>query len=333
MSDSLTEKEAQVLFNATSKAIREQDPEKLSVLYADKQPPVEEVTPVEETPAQEEEPVVKTEDKTEDTPLDKAEEPVEKKEPEKEEPSELEILKADLKKLATENHALRSQAGRVPHVQRRIKELDAKLEAITKASTSTQTSTKIEPQIQEALKGVRATDPELADAIAKAIIKATSEVATDAATKERETITMLRDQSETEYGEYEAQRLLQMYPNAVEVVTSDAWAEWKKAQSPGVVALAQSDNADDVSRAFQMYAADMVAMYPDLAKANKAVETPPPIKTESEQANKIEAERKRKQEASVNMNNPTTPTKVASPDDPRALFEQISADIRKARSG
>lgn len=332
MSDQLTATEAQALFHATSKAIRDQDPEKLSALYADKQPLIEEVTPEPEVvPAVEPEP--STEDIKETPPLEEADPLVEQKEPVKEEPNELETLKAKLDKLANENHALRSQAGRVPHVQRRIKELDAKLDAITKAATSNQTSTKIEPQIQDALKGVRETDPELADAIAKAIIKATSEIATDAATKERDTLTLLRDQNETEYGEHEAERLLQMYPNAVEVVTSDAWAEWKKAQSPGILALAQSDNADEVSHAFQKYANDMVILYPDLASKNEEVEPTPVKKNDSEQALKIEAERKRVKEASVNIGSSVTPAKIASPDDPHALFEQLSANIRKARSG
>lgn len=340
MSTEMTDSEAQKLFNQVSKSLQNADSEKLSELM-EQEAPLEEA-PIEEVkPEEAEESVEQPEDddgKEEVTPPEeKAEEAGEEKKEEVAEPDELTKLREQLAKVSKENHALKSQAGRVPHVQRKLQELDKKLEEIAKlrASPSSQPSAKIKPKIDDLLKGVKSTDPELADAIAAAIAEATDGLAADSLTNEEKTLRLIRDNEHQTYQDLEANRLLEMYPNAPDVFASSSWAEWKSTQSPRMQGLATSDSADDVATAFELYARDMMAKHPELAAKTEVAkeETPAAKSAEALKAEQIETERKRKKETSANVQNPSAPGKVGMPDDPEALFKKFSEQIRKERTG
>lgn len=330
----MTEKEARSQFNQISNAIRNNDVEKLSAIM-DKEVSEEE-TPSEPTPAEVvEETKPELEEAKEETPAPLEE--AETVEPKEEAPSELDKLRDQLEKVSKENHSLRSQAGRVPHVQRKLQELDKKLEEIEKQRTSplSQPSSKTQPKVVELLKGIKETDPDLADAIAAAIAEATNGVAEEIHAAKRDNIQLIRQNEVASYQEAEASRLLQMYPNAPEVFTSPSWTEWKKEQSSGIVNLATSDNADEVAYAFKKYAEDMVIRYPELAKSeDKKAEPTAVVKDEpSEKAQQVEAERQRKKATSVTIGSANAPGKVGMPDDPDALFKKISEEIRKTITG
>jgi hypothetical protein len=339
----LNEQDAQKLFEEVSKTFQDNDSVKLSELM--KTEAGEEPAPVEDKPAEEPAEVVDTEkvddptkvseDKSDDTTPPAKAETADDEEEDKPEQTEVEKLKELLEKATKENHALRSQAGRVPHIQRRMKEIDRKLEALNKQTTSpsSQPSAKIQPKVIEALAGIKETDPELADTIAKVIAQVTDGVAQDLSTKEIESLQAQRAEEYKAYQEEEATRLLDMFPNARDVFQSDGWKAWKREQTAQVVQFAESDNADDVAFAFERYANDMIARNPELRQvAEKKVETVPPVQN-AEAAQKIEAERQRKKEVAVNISNPSTPGKTSLPDDPKALFEKYSEEIRKSISG
>lgn len=340
----LSDKDAATLFNQISKAVQNDDSDKLSTLM-NPQASVEdvEVPVVEDKPANVSDDVQPDDDNKEETPDPLAEDkPADDNANDKDdtkpvEKSELDILKEKLAKAEKDNHSLRSQAGRIPHVQRRIQELDKKLEELAKSKTSpsSQTSTKIQPKVLELLKGLKETDSELADTIANAIEAATNGVADEMLTKEEGTLRLLREQEFQTYQEHETNRLLEMYPNAPEVFRSPSWAEWKNEQSERVLGLATSNNADDVSFAFKKYAEDMIAKYPELAKVEDKVvaDATPPASATSEAAKKVEAERQRRKETAVNVSNPSAAGKVGLPDDPEALFKKFSEEIRKERTG
>jgi hypothetical protein len=331
----LTQEDAQKAFNAIAQAVHSSDATKLSELMDEK--PSEEKAPVEETiPAEETKPEeIDNKDTTTAPPEETKAETVEQIEETKPvEKTELELVKEKLEALAKENHALRSQAGRVPHVQRKLKELDKKLDELTKSPPSSQASAKIEPKITELLKGVKDTDPELADTIAAVVAEAIKGVSEDMHAKERETLSLFRQSEFETYQEAEVKRLLDMYPNAPEVIQSPTWTEWKKEQTPRIVSLAQSDNADDVAFAFEKYAKDMVAKYPDAFKQQEVKAEPTaPSPNAGGRAAQIEAERARKKTTAANVSTPVAPGKVEMPDDPEALFKMLSEKIRKERTG
>lgn len=299
--------------------------------------------------AEKEEPADKADDAPQDTidagkgkeenaPADKQPEDTSKDDKETvQEGDELTKLREQLEKLNKENHSLRSQVGRVPHVQRKLKEIDQKLEELAQkaASPSNHPSAAIQPKVLEKLKGIRETDPELADAIAAALQEASTGLAEDALNREKETLTLLRKQEADAYQAAQIERLLEMYPNAPEVVASPSWLEWKNKQSEDVLRLATSDNADSVALAFELYARDMKAKYPELSKSteeNKSA-TKQVSDADAAKAAQIEEERRRKQATAAKVDSPNAPGKVSLPDDPEALFKKFSEEIRKQRTG
>lgn len=339
MANELNDGDASKLFNEISQAIRDSDSNKLTELTVE---PALDDKKVEEQPIvpqpDENQPEEKDEDEgkspseeDEQTDEDADEEKDEGKEETK---SEMELLQEKLDKLTKENHNLKSQAGRVPHVQKRIRELDKKLEELERkqASPSSQASEKIKPKVDEILKGIKETDAELAEAIAKAIAAATESTVQESAAKERETLTFLREQELVEHQEYEAQRLLDMYPNAIDVFKSKHWSDWKSQQSDRIRGLAESDTADDVALAFEKYTKDMTAAYPTLVGDTKAEPSAPDIDA-AEKARQIEAERQKRKSTAANISSPNAAGKIAVPDDPQALFNKYMADIRKQRDG
>jgi hypothetical protein len=212
-------------------------------------------------------------------------------------------------------------------------EIDQKLEELQKqaSSPSNRPSTKIQEKALERLKGISETDPELAKAIADVIADATDEVADGRHDREIETLKLLRDDTSRKYQDYQANRLLEMYPNAMDVFNSPSWTEWEKKQTKGIRALANSDNADDVALAFERYAKDMLDAHPELVEKKEEAKPQPP--TENTQAAQIEKERQRRKESAANVSSPTAAGKVSLPDDPDALFKMYSEQIRKQRLG
>lgn len=334
----LSHEDAQRLFNNVSKAVKDNDLEKLGTLYStpaledEEEVELEEQTEVDQPDLEVDQPDETEEEET--SPPDEADDTLEE-EDSKDPPvdKQLEELKAQLENMKKENHALKSQAGRVPHVQKRLRELDKKLEELKSASPSSQTSTKIKPKLDELLRDLKETDSVLADTIAKAIEQATNGVDEQLRTREIESLSFIREQEARSYQAQEAERLLEMYPNARDVFVSPHWANWKERQSEGVLALATSTNADDVARAFKLYAEDMVAQYPDLQKAAAVTVTKTEDPEAAAKAKKVAEERARKKQTAANIGSPSAPGKTSMPDDPEALFKKFSEQIRKERTG
>lgn len=346
MSNELSDADAQKLFNEIASA--NGDPTKLDTLLAAPVDTTTEETPNPEVvvPPEDTTDVTTTDDTTDTTTTTEVEDgtPAAEKPPENTpaddgttaEDPKLVALREQLEKLSKENHALKSQAGRVPHVQRRLKELDQKLEELTQkaASPSNHPSATIQPKVLEKLKGIRETDPELADAIAAAFAEASTGLADDAINREKQTLTLLREQEVKAYQAEQVNLLLEMIPNAAEVVASPSWVEWKKQQSEDILRLANSDHAESVAIAFDRYARDMRAKHPELAQAPAAQAAAAKASdADAAKAAQIEEERRRKQASAATVSSPNAAGKVSLPDDPEALFKKFSEQIRKERTG
>lgn len=335
MSTELTDAEAQKIFREVQGAIRDNDTAKLDELLTAPEADTEEVeTPVEvEVPA--EVPEVETPENDENSPQEEPAEEVEVGTEDKtvNEPDPLADMRKQLEKLSAENHALRSQAGRVPHVQRRLKELDEKLQALEKRSTSpsSRPSTALTPKIMEQLKGIKETDPELAETIAAAIAAATDGVTEEQYNREKEILTLSREEALKEYRQEQVNILLEEYPNAPDVFKSSHWKDWKKSQSAAVQTLANSDTAEDVIFAMNKYAEDMVRKYPELAKVNEQPAQALPAANNA--AAKIEADRLRKKMTGATVTSPAAASKVQMNENPEQLFKMFSELAHKQRLG
>lgn len=333
MTTQLNEKESEKLFAQMSSAIRNQEFDKIDELATS---PEEEDTP-EATPAVDA-PEVEQEDTPENTgteiPADE-DQPEEGKDKKKETPAE----KTDQEKLAEalalidkvkqENHNLRSQAGRVPHLQRQVQQIDKKLEELKEQATSpsSRPSTKLTERITPKLAKIKDADPELADVLAELLADATDGVATDLWDAEARSLQAQRQEVAQEIKEAEVSRLLEMYPNAPEVFKSPSWKSWEAKQSRQLQTLANSDTADDVAFAFEKYAKDMIELYPELAQKEEV--TSP----NNDEAARIEAERQRKKQTTVVVGSPNPAGRQQKPENDEALFKQYSEQIRKEITG
>lgn len=358
MPNELTDREAHALFNQISGALRNNDIEKLETLITpqedeedDKNDGVEvdtDDTEVEQ-PDQSDEKSDDEEDNKDDQGVDTSDkkeeedkDPPDNKEPEdgsgNDEDDELaalraqvEALKKDKEKADKEIHHFRSQAGRMKAMSRNMKKYDERLDELQRqiSSPSNRPSAAILGKVKQNFKAIEDIDPELASLLENTLSEALDGAAVDTLTRERDTISLMREREVAEYEAQEAERLLEMYPNAGEVFVSPTWKAWKTEQSPGVVALAESSNADEVAMAFRLYAEAMVNKHPELRPA-----TPPaPVVQEPNaavlKAKEIEEERRRKKESSTNVRSPNAPGKVSLPDDPQALFDNYYEKIRK----
>lgn len=317
----MTDLDQNKLFNDVSKAMLDDDSSKLSELLAQESPEVEE-QPEEELPA--EEPEEESQEEEIDT---SAEEADTEQETEQAEEDPLSVLRAEIESLKKKQHEISSQSGRVSSIQRRLAEYDKKLAEFDKA-TSSQASAKVKPEIAEALKELEETDPVLARTIQTVMDKALGGVDSELHTKERERIAALRDEEYAEYQEEQRNILLAAVPNAREVFQSSSWSEWKKSQPKHLVDLAQSDDAQAVLLALDYYKKDMLAQHPDLGK--KTQEQPTVV---DERANKLEEERKRKQQNAVNLDTGKAPSRSKLPNNPEALFKDDFEKIMKEITG
>ena len=326
MPDQLSAAETAKLFNAASKALRDDDSEKLSTLLTEEtskeEAPVEDtLTEEEDTSTEVEEESTESEEQSEDEDKDKlADDPAsEDKDDKKDDP--LEALRAEIAELKKAQQTARSQFGRVSAIQSRLDKYDKKLAELTQ-STSSQPSDKIDPEVQAALKDLEDTDPVLAATLSKAIGTATNKTVKDSTAREIEHIQSLRDIEYADYVEEQRSVLLSKYPNANEVFQSDSWKSWKKAQPRHILDLATSDSADAVAMALGIYRDDMIRQHPELAPKKEEVVV-------DDRASKIEEERKKKQAESANLGTAKPPARSKEPTDPEALFRQYSESIRK----
>lgn len=328
-----TDKDNEKLFAQMSNAIRNQEFDKIDELAAS---PKEEDTPDVDSAANAPEDTKENlpEDSGTDVPADEGqpEEDEDKKKEattEKTEQDKLAEALALIEKVKQENHNLRSQAGRVPHLQRQIQQIDKKLEELREQSTSpsSRPSTKLSEKFTPKLAKIKDADPELADVLAELLADATDGVATDLRSAEAQSLQNQREAVEQEIREAEISRLLDMYPNAPEVFKSPSWKSWEAKQTKQLQALANSDNADDVAFAFERYAADMVKAHPELAAAQT------PAAPRNDEAAKIEAERQRKKETTVVVGSPAPAGRQQKPENDEALFKQFSEQIRKEITG
>lgn len=311
----------QELFEQISKAVQGDDNATLSSIIVQE-------SPIEEEHLEEE---VPTEESEDETPVEEEEQPSEEdgeiQTQEEDEQDPLAALKAEVAELKKKQQTLSSQAGRVPSLQRRVAEYDRQLADLKKNATSVKTSEKIKPELDELLKDLDDTDPVLAKTMREALGKALNEVDTSTHAREISRIESLRDAEYAEYVEGEKEKLFNVYPNAPEVFSSDAWKSWKKEQPKHVLDLAGSDSAEAVIMALDLYKRDMLIKYPDLA--TKQTETP----VVDERAQQIEESRKKQQQRAANIDSGKPPTRSKGPIDEKALFNQFSDDIRKELRG
>lgn len=294
--------------------------------------PVEEV---EEETEDKDDPVVETEDET--VPKDETsdDEVVETKDeaasdsaaskPEDtktEVPDELNALKAEL-------HRLKSDAGRVPHMQRRQQELERELRDLKlsrKVEESTSTTAKPAAELPEALKTriekLKEIDPDLAETLevmAKTSVGAVDNAKTVAAEIVKDFAHQADAKSDEAFIQEQYNLLVSRIPFAQQVFDRPEWQQWKAKLSPGKRAMAESAYAEDVEQAIQAFVHDMRAAQGGATQQHAADENTQVVDTKtSEAVTKVQESRERKLNADT-----ATKTGAAKGTKPKMSEEEL----------
>lgn len=335
-----TEQDNNKEYDSIAKALNEGNSEELDRLMAasgDEAPKVEEKKPEEsgddakkedEVPLKEEKEEEENKEDDFDKLLEDDEPPTSEKKEEKSEAAKSAASPAIDKELEQELHRLRSDAGRVPFLQRRLADLERELRAQKARSSNagTDTSTPAKPadlssiELDEETRKEIAAVAEYDPVVAKAIERMTKlAIHTAKAGDDRIVNTFTDSDREAEeqrfYMEQKAE-LTRMIPQHEAVFAMPEWRQWKATLTPGQLALAESSYASEVGQAIYAFAADMQRRS-GTQQAADTQDTPanPPEKTDVSKA------RDKKVGAAAEVKNPAA--KADEPFDEDKYFSEM----------
>lgn len=221
---------------------------------------------------------------------------------------------------------LRSDAGRVPFLQRKMAELERELRA-TKARTSQTTLDKngkptvdvkdvvLDEETQREIDELKEIDPVMARLVER-VAKSSLAAARGSADHVVTTFTQAEQEREDyEFLESQKAELVREVPQADEIFALPQWKEWKDTLTPGQRALAESSYASEVKQAIYAFAAVMQQNQAPVAPAAPAA------------ASKLEEERARKVGSSAEVK--ASAAKKTVEFDENAYFEQMYNDVGK----
>lgn len=311
----MTKDVEQQFYDEVAKAIHTQDSDTLNTLIEfDENKKAPETDP-------------KQEDPVEDQGQEGLEKPVETDEPSDEPRSDdsaesdngeetVESLKRQLEEARNVDHRLKSDAGRVPGLQRKLAELDKKLQEMAEKSAATNENgddASGDAIDNEHLAIIRETDPTLAAAIEKSIaaaLKSAKRSSVDAARVVTETF---RQEEEEANLRHEWNVLVQEAPDAPEIFRSKEWDEWKQTISPSMRLLAESATADDVLIAIDRF---------NKATGRNQAVTPSPVQ---------EARERKLKTRTPGSEGPSSPSSGFT--DPEAYFNKLYKDLLPKPAG
>lgn len=341
-----TEQDDNKEYDSIAKALNEGNSEELDRLMAasDDDAPKDEAKPPEESgdDANKEDDVPPKEDPEEDKSkeddfdklLKDDEPPASDKKDDKPEAAPSAASPAIDKELEQELHRLRSDAGRVPFLQRRLADLERELRAqkartpnagTDKTATSKPadlSSIELDEETQKELDELKEIDPVLARTLERMHKKAIA-AANSRADHVVDTFTKSEQEAEEQrfFMEQKAE-LTRMIPQHEAVFAMPEWRQWKDTLTPGQRALAESAYASEVGQAIYAFAADMQRKNGNAPAADtQDTSANPPDKTAVAKA------RDRKVDADASVKSPAA--KADEPFDEDKYFTEMYERERK----
>lgn len=155
-------------------------------------------------------------------------------------------LRQQLEEAKQLEHKHKSDAGRVPGLQRKLAELDKKLAELSAPNRVASSEEDAALLNTDALKVLEATDPELAKAIRDSMRHVYDATTRENISRTREVTNTFMQAQHEEVLQSEMSKLVAVVPNAADVFQSQEWHSWVDSRSPGMRGLATSDYADEV---------------------------------------------------------------------------------------
>lgn len=237
--------------------------------------------------------------------------------------------KAENERLLQEVHRYKSDAGRVPNLQRRLAELEKELRAKpTPAARNpepqvSEATSKLPPELQQKLDALREIDPDLAT-ILEAIRDNSQQGAIQYTEQQLRQMEEEREELQARaFYDEQLQQLEQAVPDAMKIFSMPQWPEWKAGLTPGQRAMTESGYASDMVIAINAY-----KHYLQQTGQMPAPQAPVAQPTAEElEAKKVQEARARRQDTAVNSKG--TPAKREEPFDENKFFTEMYQKIGK----
>lgn len=222
--------------------------------------------------------------------------------------------KAEFERAKNEIHRLKSDAGRVPFLQKRLAELErAGRTATSQAQNVPSVGVNPDSALGQRIAKYKEIDPELADLLLD-VVKDTTAHAQVLTSQTVEQIRAAEEEAENQRFYHEQIAILaEKVPQYKEIFAMPQWAEWKDKLTPGQRAMAESGYANDVTQAIYAFGNYMKAINPQQQQQPQAT-------THTEEAKKVQAQRAARQESSPSSK--STPAKKEKEFDENAYFNE-----------
>lgn len=162
--------------------------------------------------------------------------------------------------MQAELHRLRSEVGRVNHLQRTVHELQRQTQAPKTTEQIPASKTKELPEdLQKRITALKEVDPEMAETF-EVFAKTLAQQTEQETSSVRQTFEeRQREAEEAQFWQAQKQELYKLVPRCDDVFAMPEWTEWKESLTPGQRGMAESAYAPDVATAINAFAHHMVA--------------------------------------------------------------------------
>lgn len=239
------------------------------------------------------------------------------------------------KELERELQRYKSDAGRVPFIQRRMAELEREVRAYKARDTQPTQGVKISPdgvelddETKKQIEELREIDPVMAktmERVAKAAIAGSKAHVDHAFT----TFTQVEQEHDDENFLMEQRaELVRDVPKAYEIFALPQWKEWKETLTPGQRAMAESSYAADVKQAIYAFAAVMQQAEGAATAAPVVEATPTATPASTEVSDKIKEARQRKVATAAEVKTASAKKSVELDEDAyfREMYEKVGKE-------
>lgn len=190
----------------------------------------------------------------------------------------------EIDNLRRELHRYKSDAGRVPHLQRKLQELERKLAdpAALKPKPDSGTTANADDSIElpanlkKRIEDLKEIDPSLAEILEETYRENARNAQEAARSAESRLLQQRYEQEDEQFVDQQYTKLVEMIPQAPQVFKMPEWKQWKDGLSPARRAMAESVFADEVAEAIHAFAAVM--------NARQAVTPQNPVQTQTNTA-------------------------------------------------
>lgn len=255
----------------------------------------------------------------------------------KQKPDELEEIRREL-------HRVKSEAGRVAALQRKVSELEGQLRASRARTSATEqpeqgsstqpAKVEIPDNVRNRIEQLRAVDPDLADTLQEMYTASTQ---SDQRTRE-DIMREVEEQRQSEEADrhFAEQKALlsEWIPEHEQVFASNEWSAWKDTLLPGQRAMAESGYAVEVAQAINAFAHWLRASQGPDQKSSTSSEGGDPNQrnntnvSNGQVQNPVVEQRNRKIEASAGVRN--APAKAHEEFDADKYFSEVYTQLGKS---